>query len=204
MENNNHIFAENLILLRKSRKLTQLELSEKLNYSDRNISKWENGISLPTCDTLRELSIFFGVSMDYFFEKHEKNDLPANEKERKRLKLIIITLAMIGALLVSVVCFIAFPKSFDKSWLSFAWGSVLCSIIGIIFCSIWFNRGISLFIFISLLVWTAITASYLTVIVSANLNLWYLFFVGIPLQLAIIFWSRMPIYRKTNGSVSLR
>lgn len=196
MENLNQIFAENLILLRKSKKLTQLELSEKLNYSDRNISKWENGTSLPTCDTLRELSLFFGVSMDYFFEKHDKNELPTNDKESKRLKLIIISLAMIGALFAAVVCFIALPKHFDKAWLSFVWGAVLCSIIGIVFCSIWFNRSKYLFISISAFVWTAITASYLTILVSQDMNLWYLFFVAIPPQLAIIFWSRMPIYRK--------
>ncbi|MCQ2801819.1 MAG: helix-turn-helix domain-containing protein [Bacilli bacterium] len=196
MENLNQIFAENLIKLRKSKKLTQLELSEKLNYSDRNISKWENGTSLPTCDTLKELASFFGVSMDYFFEKHNKVQMLSNEDDSRRLKLIIIGLAMLGALFVSVVCFVAFPNFFNVSWLSFVWGVVLCSIIGIIFTSIWFNRSHYLFLFISLLVWTGIAASYLTVLMINNLNLWYLFFVGIPLQLAIFVWSRMPIYRK--------
>lgn len=196
MENLNQIFAENLIKLRKSKKLTQLELSEKLNYSDRNISKWENGSSLPTCETLRELSVFFGVPMDYFFEQHNKVEILSNEDDSRRLKLIIIGLAMLGAIFVSVVFFIAFPKQFNVSWLSFVWGIVLCSIIGIIFCSIWFNRSPFLFISISLLVWTSITGSYLTTLVCNGLNLWYLFFVGIPLQLAILVWSRMPTYRK--------
>ncbi|MCQ2793349.1 MAG: helix-turn-helix domain-containing protein [Bacilli bacterium] len=196
MENLNQIFAENLIKLRKSKKLTQLELSEKLNYSDRNISKWENGTSLPTCDTLKELASFFGVSMDYFFEKHNKVEMLSNEDDGRRLKLIIIGLAMLGALFVSVVCFVAFPNFFNVSWLSFVWGVVLCSIIGIIFTSIWFNRSHYLFLFISLLVWTGIAASYLTVLMVNDLNLWYLFFVGIPPQLAIFVWSRMPIYRK--------
>ena len=196
MENLNQIFAENLIKLRKSKKLTQLELSEKLNYSDRNISKWENGTSLPTCDTLKELASFFGVSMDYFFEKHNKVEMLSNEDDSRRLKLIIIGLAMLGALFVSVVCFVAFPNFFNVSWLSFVWGVVLCSIIGIIFTSIWFNRSHCLFLFISLLVWTGIAASYLTVLMVNNLNLWYLFVVGIPPQLAIFVWSRMPIYRK--------
>ena len=196
MENLNQIFAENLIKLRKSKKLTQLELSEKLNYSDRNISKWENGTSLPTCDTLKELASFFGVSMDYFFEKHNKVEMLSNEDDGRRLKLIIIGLAMLGALFVSVVCFVAFPNFFNVSWLSFVWGVVLCSIIGIIFTSIWFNRSHYLFLFISLLVWTSIAASYLTVLMVNDLNLWYLFFVGIPPQLAILVWSRIPIYRK--------
>lgn len=196
MENLNQIFAENLIKLRKSKKLTQLELSEKLNYSDRNISKWENGTSLPTCDTLKELASFFGVSMDYFFEKHNKVEMLSNEDDSRRLKLIIIGLAMLGALFVSVVCFVAFYNFFNVSWLSFVWGAVLCSIIGIIFTSIWFNRSHYLFLFISLFVWTGLAASYLTVLMVNNLNFWYLFFVGIPPQLAIFVWSRMPFYRK--------
>lgn len=196
MENLNQIFAENLIKLRKSKKITQLELSEKLHYSDRNISKWENGTSLPTCDTLKELASFFGVSMDYFFEEHNKVEMLSNEDDGRRLKLIIIGLAMFGALFVSVVCFVSFYNFFNVSWLSFVWGIVLCSIIGIIFTSIWFNRSHYLFLFISLLVWTGIAASYLTVLMVNNLNLWYLFFVGIPPQLAIFVWSRMPIYRK--------
>ena len=196
MENLNQIFADNLIKLRKSKKLTQLELSEKLNYSDRNISKWENGSSLPTCDTLRELAIFFNVSMDYFFEKHEEVETLDNDKESKRLKLIIIGLAMLGALFASVVCFIAFPHSFNYSWLSFVWGTVICSIIGIVFCSIWFNKSIYLFISVSALIWTSFTGSYLTVLVTLDLNLWFLYFVCVPLQLAVICWSRMPIYRK--------
>lgn len=199
MENSNQIFAENLIKLRKSKKLTQLELSEKLNYSDRNISKWENGSSLPTCNTLRELALFFGVSMDYFFEEHNKVQMLSNEDDSKRLKMIIIGLAMLGAVFASVVCFIAFPDSFNFSWLSFVWGVVLCSIIGIIFCAIWFNRNALLFIFISILVWTLIAASYLTVLLTINFNLWYLFFVGIPLQLAILVWSRIPIYRRKSN-----
>lgn len=196
MEDLNQIFAENLMQLRKSKKLTQLELSEKLHYSDRNISKWENGLALPTCDTLKELSSFFGVSMDYFFEKHDKAEIPLDNKESTRLKLLIISLAMIGALFASVVCFIAFPKAFDKSWLSFVWGIVLCTVIGIVFTSIWFRKSSFLFVSISGCVWFSLIATYLTILFTQNLNLWYLFFVGLPLQLAVVLWSRMPRYKK--------
>ena len=41
------IVTENLIYYRKINKLTQLQLAEKLNYSDKAISKWERGESLP-------------------------------------------------------------------------------------------------------------------------------------------------------------
>jgi transcriptional regulator with XRE-family HTH domain len=46
------IIADNLIELRKVNKLTQLELAEKLNYSDKAISKWERGESLPDVEIL--------------------------------------------------------------------------------------------------------------------------------------------------------
>ena len=88
MATSNEIFAKNLINLRKSKKITQLELSEHLNYSDRNVSKWENGTSLPTVETLRELSIFFEVPMDYFFEEHEDNKMHKKYSDIKLIKII--------------------------------------------------------------------------------------------------------------------
>ena len=50
---------------RKERKLTQSDLAEKLNISDRTISKWENGDNLPDLETLNELCKFYGVTLDY-------------------------------------------------------------------------------------------------------------------------------------------
>ena len=41
MENLNLIIGKKLLYLRKKNKLTQAELAEKLNYSDKAISKWE-------------------------------------------------------------------------------------------------------------------------------------------------------------------
>ena len=53
MEDIKDIVAVNLTNLRKANKITQLELAEKLNYSDKAISKWERGESLPDVVTLK-------------------------------------------------------------------------------------------------------------------------------------------------------
>lgn len=196
MATSNEIFAKNLINLRKSKKITQLELSEHLNYSDRNVSKWENGTSLPTVETLRELSIFFEVPMDYFFEEHEDNKMRKKYSDIKHIKIIVICLSIIGVYLCSTICFVAFPTQFSISWLSFVWGLAASLIVCIVLYAVWFKKNYVLFIFISLLVWSLITACYLTILLTANMNLWFLFLIGIPLQLAVIFWSRMPRYRK--------
>ena len=46
MENIKENIKENLIMLRKSKKLTQKQLAEKFNYSDKAVSRWENGKGL--------------------------------------------------------------------------------------------------------------------------------------------------------------
>ena len=71
MEEIRKIIGKNLSELRKNKGLTQLELAEKFNYTDRAVSKWENGDTLPDIDTLYVLCEFYGVTLDYL--THEDN-----------------------------------------------------------------------------------------------------------------------------------
>ena len=59
------VVGKNLASLRKQAKLTQIELAEKFNYSDKAVSKWEQGATLPDLETLKQLSDFYGVTIDY-------------------------------------------------------------------------------------------------------------------------------------------
>ncbi len=61
---NSEILKSNLIYLRKEKGLTQKELSEKLNYSDKVISKWERGESIPDIEALNQIALFYGKSLD--------------------------------------------------------------------------------------------------------------------------------------------
>ena len=45
MDTLEEIVAYNLTELRKNARLTQAELAEKINYSDKSVSKWERGVS---------------------------------------------------------------------------------------------------------------------------------------------------------------
>ena len=58
------IVASNLIALRKSRKMTQADVAEKLNYSDKSVSKWEHADSLPYISILSALAFLYGVPLD--------------------------------------------------------------------------------------------------------------------------------------------
>ena len=57
------IVARNITNLRKTNGLTQLELAEKLNYSDKAISKWERGESLPDVYMLQVIAEMFGIRL---------------------------------------------------------------------------------------------------------------------------------------------
>ena len=56
-------------------KLTQIELAEKINYSDKAISKWERGESIPDVSVLLNLAKLFGVNIDFLVTEHNNTEI---------------------------------------------------------------------------------------------------------------------------------
>ncbi len=201
MEKLNNIFATNLIRLRKAKGLTQLELANELNYSDRNISKWENAQALPTTEVLVELSKFFEVSIDYLLSQHNDDDLNKLDKKNRestRDRLLIMGLTYVCVYLLATICFVVTPKFWSYSWLSFIYAVPACAILTIVFVSIWFKKFPNLFIAITILVWSILACVYLSLLNIGGFNLWFLFLLGVPLQVAIVMWSRLSYYHENN------
>ncbi len=67
------VFGETLAKLRKKIGLTQQELAEKLGFSNKTISKWENSETLPEITVLPKLASIFGVSVDYLLLGERKS-----------------------------------------------------------------------------------------------------------------------------------
>ncbi len=103
--------------LRKENKLTQYELAEKLNLTDRAISKWETGVCMPDIGTIPELCRVFNISINDLFsgeivdkkdynEKSEANLLAmAKEREEQNKKMMMYEM-VIG--FMSSITFIVF------------------------------------------------------------------------------------------------
>ncbi len=103
------IIAKNIIFYRKKLNLSQLELSEKLQYSNKNISKWEKGETTPSIFTLKRLAEIFGITLDELVstpaeDREEVETLP--KKEKTKLPTKILYLLMSNAILL-VLAFIA-------------------------------------------------------------------------------------------------
>ena len=77
--------AGKLILsLRKEKNMTQKEIADALNISDKTISKWERGLGCPDVSLLGELSNILGVNI----EKILQGDLSTNSKDVGNFKKI--------------------------------------------------------------------------------------------------------------------
>lgn len=186
------IIAKNLVGLRTKHNLTQAELAEKINYTDKSISKWENGDSLPPVDVLKVLAEFYNVSLDYLVNEipEEFFNKKIKAKRNKRNKLMITLLATSIVWIVATIIFVyGQVAEIDRIWISFVAGVPISSIIVLIFNCIWFKRKY-IFLIVSVLVWSTIATVYLSIL---QLNMWPLFIIGIPLQFAIILWSQLKI-----------
>ena len=75
--------AENLISYRKAANLTQAELAEKLNYSDKAVSKWERGESFPDLYVLKQIADFYGVTIDTLINEPKKPEKAEREIRKK-------------------------------------------------------------------------------------------------------------------------
>ncbi len=102
------IIAQNIIFYRKKLNLSQLELSEKLQYSNKNISKWEKGETTPSIFTLKRLAEIFGITLDELVSTpaSEKEVKTLPKKENTKLPTKILYLLMANAILL-VLAFIA-------------------------------------------------------------------------------------------------
>ncbi|MBQ3219340.1 MAG: helix-turn-helix domain-containing protein [Clostridia bacterium] len=191
--------AQNLIRYRKTLGLTQAELAEKLNYTDKAVSKWERGESVPDLYVLKQLADFYGVKIDTLISEPKK-DKPQLLRNISKIRAIICLCCTGLVWLIAILCFsllgIIFP-SITNSWLAFIYALPITCIILLVLTAVW-HKKLTNTIIISILVWTVILSIYLSLfhlLPTIPSNLWMIFLIGIPLQALTIFWF---MYRKVK------
>ena len=195
----------NIAAYRKQAGLTQAGLAEKLNYSDKAVSKWERGESIPDVLTLVVLAEQFGITVNDLLK--DPNELPGNpgtlekamtqvsEKalKRKANKNVILALSSTLVWFVALLAFVLL-SSFDflekYSCLLFFYAIPANAIVLLSLRSAWhdfrWNQGL-----ITVIVWGSLLSIYVTLLVAFSYNFWKIFLLGIPGQIAIFLWFRM-------------
>ena len=201
--------GKNIADYRKRSRLTQAGLAEKLNYSDKAVSKWERGESIPDVITLTAIAEQLGVTVNDLLS--DPNALPDNggkvektlekvaEKalKRKANKNIILGLSSILVWFVALLCYVVLASAgIPKSWLAFFYAIPADCIVMLSLRSAWrdfrWNR-----ILISGIMWGSIISIFMTLLILWNLNIWRIFLLGVPGQVAILLWFRL--FRKESN-----
>lgn len=192
MEDINKIIGKNLMILRKKAKLTQMELADRFNYSDKSVSKWESGESLPSIEILYELAKFYNTTLDALTVESDMIDTKdSTSKQKDKMfptKLIITLLAVSAVWLLATVLFVTFKLVFERNvYTLFLWAVPLSCVVLIVFNSIW-GKYYYLFPILSVLIWSTLAGVHVQLI---QYNLWIIYILGIPLQVAVILWSAL-------------
>ena len=189
MKDINLIIGTNIKELRKANKLTQYELAEKLNYSNKAISRWESGEVIPDVLTLNKLCEIFNIPITQIFEENvTTKKVKRNYKLQIGNKLAISLLSVVSVWLIAIILFVNFQIiSNINLWQIFVWSVPLSCIVGIIFNSIW-GKPMFNYLIITVLNWSFFASLYLTLL---KYNIWMLFIIAIPIQIGIILWSNI-------------
>lgn len=200
LEDIRSVIAANITALRTSSGMTQLDLAEKLHYSDKAVSKWERGESVPEIGTLTAIADLFGVPLDYLVRSEHEAPAAATEQQpaapapdhKKKNRALIAGMSVLLVWFVAALIFVFIDitfRSVDRHWLSFVWCVPASMIVWLVFNSVWFNRRRN-YLIISLLMWSALAAIHITAL-TFNYNIWLIYTPGIPGQLIIFLWSRL-------------
>ncbi len=188
MDNIKDLVRENLVRLRKENKLTQIELAQKIGYSDKAISRWETGEVTPDIETINALAELYRVPVSIFFERESESEL-AKARERKRHAGRKFATAFLGGAClwyVVIILYITMSMRGDgRAWLVFIWALPATFLLALYFSKKWGPKVLSM-VFCSLLCWALILAFYLQFI---KYNMYLLFPSGVPLQAIIILWA---------------
>lgn len=197
--------GSNIAAYRKRAGLTQAGLAEKLNYSDKAISKWERGESVPDVITLVQLAEQFEITVGDLLV--DPNALPGNagnleramsqvsEKalHRKANKNVILMLSSLLCWFVALFFYVVL-SSFEPTepfcTIFFAYAIPANAIVLLSLRSAWrdfrWNKAL-----ISIIIWGCLMSFYITFYLIWGVHIWKLFLLGIPAQLSVHLWVRL-------------
>lgn len=182
-------FAKNVRELRISRKLNQVQLGEKLSYSSKAISKWENGDVMPDVVTLKMIADFFSIKVDDLISN--KHVVFKSHKKRNHT-LVTISSALLAFLVAAIVFLILSSVHFEKSWLSFIVAIPVSGIVLVVFSSLWYKR---IHIMISVM-YLIIGACILTVLLIPLYLWWAILIIGLLLIVLDFIFFRIVFKQK--------
>ena len=196
--------SKNIKELRLQRGMKQRDLGKKISYSDKTVSKWENGTSSPDINALAAISELFGVTIDDLIKpnavlKAEGNSLE-QRKEDKKNDIAMLALSILSVVTVCVILYVAlYIIKNQKYWQAFVWAVPPSMLFAYRYNKTHENVRWANAVLLSIFCWSLLAAVYLQFI---DYNIWPLFFLGAPVQPMIIISTLFK--KKQSKIVSIR
>ncbi len=184
--------AKNIAELRLLNNMTQAELGEKLNYSDKTVSKWERAESTPDISVLCEIAELFGVTVDYLIsaenvdERFRENKREETIYNRRVITYISESAAWVTATFAFIITTLLMGRM-SFQWLYLVYAVPVVLIIALVFNSVWFNPRNN-YIIISGLMWSILASVHLTFFFFKK-SVVLIYLLGVAGQIVIILWS---------------
>ena len=181
MEDLKVIFASNLIQLRTKANMTQVDLAEKINYSDKSVSKWERAEALPDIAVMKCIAEQFGVTIDFLLNTHNAWEVKPSKKRFSTKMVMLVTI--VGIWTLAILLFVIFWMLNIKAWMIFIAAVPVSLITMLVLNTIWHNGKYNLPIVAGVIFGLFVVVCY----ALKAYKPWPLVFVAIPAEMIVFF-----------------
>lgn len=184
------IVAANLTRLRLAAGLTQMQLAEMLNYSDKAVSKWERGESIPDLRVLIQLAEIYHITVDDIVkEQPEKVVKPKLNLFKKRSLIALLSVGLVWVLATGVFMVLYYIGPTRRyAYLSYVVAPLISSIVFLVFASLW-SRRITITLAASAVVWSVVLIVHIFLAEFVpQIAIWPFYVVAAGVQILVIGW----------------
>lgn len=194
------IIAANLTRLRQQAGLTQLQLADMLNYSDKAVSKWERGESVPDLRVLIQLAEIYHITLDDIVkEQPEKVVKPKLNLEKKHLLITMLSVGLVWVVATGIFMILYYISSVrSHAYLTFVVAPFVSAVVLVVFSSIW-GRRITTMLAASAVIWSiALIVHVFVALFAQGVPIWPFYTVAVGVQILVIGWFVLRKLYKPN------
>jgi len=200
--------AKNLTELRTRAKLTQVQLAEMLNYSDKAVSKWERGEAIPDLRVLIRLSEIYGVTLDELVGTETPAVQPQPKKHRLGMRAFVVAMSAVLVWFVATWLFMLFyfiTPTQDFAWLVFVVAPLPMSIVITVFSALWGNR-VTNAVSSSMILWSCALIIHMFVwkFAPGFKQIFFVWIVAGVFEILIILWFTYRWYVSKYGKLQFK
>lgn len=200
MDELKHTIAANLAAYRKQAHLTQQQLAEKINYSDKAVSKWERGDGVPDVLVLKQIADIYGITVNDFLYSHPDKPKKLLLKDfwakRWLITLLSAGLVFLIATVVTVVWWMIAPEN-GATVAKFAYLTAIpiALIVMLVFSCIWGKLWMRCVV-VTALIWTLCLLLHLVINIVQDSYAWMIYLIGAALQVLVVLWFMLAYFVK--------